>query len=98
MSLKSQNDKNNDANEFKENNSVFWSDTLNKRKKSYCKCLQNERKSKLYEKWIEDYPQYLPLKYRPRLNPSDSPVLVQQKLASSRQKYVDDIDLMKRYV
>ena len=85
------------AQKFKAQNQVLWSDSMNSRKKCYWKFVQNDRKSALYERWTEESPQFLPLKYRPRANSTDSPVLIEQKIGQSHRKYRDDITLMKAY-
>ena len=85
------------AENFKKDNQILWSDTMNARKRSFWKYMQNKSKEELYRSWIQESPEYLPLKYRPRVNPTDDEKVIQQKITSSRQKYAEDITLMASY-
>jgi len=85
------------ARKFKSANSVVWSDTMNARKKSYWKYIQNLEKSRLYTNWIKEDADYLPLKYRPKINASDAAVLIEQKTNQAALSYRADISLMRHY-
>ena len=78
-------------------NAITWRLKLNQRKISYWHCLQNAAKAELYNDWLTESPDYLPLKYRPKINESDSDFLLQMKSEEAHQKYIDDIDLMYEY-
>lgn len=78
-------------------NAITWRLKLNQRKISYWHCLQNAAKAELYNDWLTESPDYLPLKYRPKINESDSDFLLQMKSEEAHQKYINDIDLMYEY-
>ena len=82
---------------IKEGNSVIWKETMNERKKSFWHGTQNFGKAKLYTGWIEDSPEYLPLKYRPKVNTSDSQITIDQKVILAKIKYRDEIKLLYQY-
>ena len=76
---------------------VPWRELLHLRAISYWHCLQNYSKAELYGEWLENSPEYLPLKYRPKVNSSDSQLAMEQKLKAAEQRYRDDIKLMYSY-
>ncbi|MCP4458234.1 MAG: hypothetical protein GY816_09465 [Cytophagales bacterium] len=78
-------------------NIIVWKEKMNERKISFWHYLQNAAKAELYEMWLLDSPDYLPLKYRPKINEKDSDMLLQMKSEEAQQKYTDDIDLMCEY-
>ena len=83
--------------QIKDEHQVVWNDAMNKRKQSYWHSLQNQCKAALYEQWINESPQFLPLKYRPRVNPSDCQETVEQKVKLAEKQYRDDVNLMRHY-
>ena len=76
---------------------ITWKRLINNRAISYWHGLQNYEKARLYQEWIEFCPDYLPLKYRPRVNESDNELAISQKLAAAMTRYQDDIALMTTY-
>ena len=76
---------------------ISWTRLVNNRAISYWHGLQNYEKARLYREWIEFCPDYLPLKYRPRVNESDNELAIDQKLAAAMTRYQDDIALMTTY-
>lgn len=85
------------ASSIKYENQVIWKSTMNKRKQCYWHALQNRRKAELYESWRTESPNYLPLKYRPKVNNHDCEESTNQKIDIARQQYIDDIGLMQHY-
>lgn len=85
------------ARKFKSENTVLWSETMNARKKSYWRYFQNLKKSRLYDNWISECPEYLPLKYRPKINASDCGMLKERKMGQAFLRYKEDITLMECY-
>ena len=82
---------------IKEENLIIWKEKMNRRKIRYWHCLQNAAKAQLYESWLEESPNYLPLKYRPKINENDSELLLTMKSEEAQRKYEEDIDLMYHY-
>ena len=70
---------------------------MNQRKISYWHCLQNASKAELYKDWQTNSPDYLPLKYRPKVNATDSDLILLLKSEEAEQKYADEIDIMRHY-
>lgn len=87
-----------ESNLLKDEHNVVWKEAMNARKTSFWHGLQNYKKAELYTEWIDSSPEYLPLKYRPKVNTSDSRLAVEQKVKSAKTKYRDDINLMMHYV
>ena len=75
---------NDECQKLKKENSVKWKDIMNRRKKSYWHCLQNFKKADLYSNWVQDSPSYLPLKYRVKVNSSDSETATQHKIEAAK--------------
>ena len=78
-------------------NSIIWKKRMNQRKISYWHCLQNASKAELYKDWQTNSPDYLPLKYRPKVNATDSDLILLMKSEEAEQKYADEIDTMLHY-
>ena len=78
-------------------NSIIWKKRMNQRKISYWHCLQNALKAELYKDWQTNSPDYLPLKYRPKVNATDSDLILLMKSEEAEQKYADEIDTMLHY-
>ena len=77
---------------------VTWKDTMNYRKKAFWHSLQNYGKAKLYTEWIEHTsPDYLPLKYRPRVNDTDYSEATENKIEAAEKRYHEDVNLMQQY-
>ena len=55
-----------------EENAIIWKERMNQRKIVHWHCLQNAAKAQLYNDWVTESPDYLPLKYRPKINENDS--------------------------
>ena len=88
---------NDECQKLKKENSVKWRDIMNRRKKSYWHCLQNFKKADLYSNWVQESPSYLPLKYRVKVNSSDSETATQHKIEAAKSRYRGDIELMYQY-
>ena len=80
-----------------EDNSLVWNRKINKRKIDFWHCLQNGAKAELYDEWLTESPNYLPLKYRPKINENDTEILLEIKSNQAQEKYVQDIKLMQHY-
>ena len=79
-------------------NAITWKLKLNQRKISYWHCLQDSAKAEQYNNWLTESPDYLPLKYRPKINETDSDFLLQMKSEKAHQKYINDLDLIYEYL
>ena len=85
------------ANNIRNEHQVIWKSTMNKRKQCYWHALQNRNKATLYESWRTDSPNFLPLKYRPKVNNDDCEESTKQKITIAQQQYTADIELMRHY-
>lgn len=85
------------ASNIKNEHQVIWKSTMNKRKQCYWHALQNRKKADLYDSWRIESPDFLPLKYRPKINNHDCEESTNQKIEIARQQYTADISLMRHY-
>ena len=76
---------------------MYWSRQLAARKKAYWHYHQNSSKSAMYSKWSTEYPDFIPLKFRPKLIHNESPEAAKIRLNQARARYHDDINLLKVY-
>ena len=86
-----------ECNLLKDKHNVVWKEAMNARKTGFWHSLQNYEKAQLYTEWIDNSPEYLPLKYRPKVNASDGHLAVEQKVNTAKAKYRDDISLMMHH-
>ena len=70
---------------------------MSARKIGYWHCIQNFSKAQLYDEWCKSCPEFLPLKYRPKINPTDPPMVLEKKIEEAATRYRDDIELMYQY-
>ena len=77
--------------------SLQWTQSMNQRKKSYSNFVKNYKKAQLYKGWIESSPDFLPLKYKPKRVPGEIPSYTTAKIAEAKQRYVNDVNLMREY-
>lgn len=74
-----------------------WDDALKNRDKFYRNFIKNEKKSELYKDWTTNSPEYLPLKYRPKRIPGETPTFTEARINEAKLKYTNDCTLMKEY-
>ena len=74
-----------------------WTQSLNDRKKFYRNFVKNYRKSTLYKQWIQESPDFIPLKYKPKRIPGEIPTLTAAKIEEAKRRYKNDVDAMTEY-
>ena len=77
--------------------STKWADLQKQRSKYFRNFVKNEKKAALYNSWIENSPNYLPLKYRPKRIPGEIRPYTDARVKEARQKYHNDCQLLQQY-
>ena len=81
----------------KSETSLQWSSRLNTRKKRFWNFVKNKAKSELYSNWQSSSPEFIPLKYRPKKIPGETPECSTRRLSEAHFRYQNDTELMKIY-
>ena len=98
LSLEKQNRKFEDqCKSIKNQIAVFWSRNLSQRKKSFWHYCMNSSKANMYSQWIEDYPDYIPLKFKPKRIPNENQDATSHRVNKAREDYRSSVDLHKAY-
>ena len=74
-----------------------WTKSLNDRKKFYRNFVKNYRKATLYKQWMEESPEFIPLKYKPKRIPGEIPTFTAAKIEEAKMRYKNDVDAMIEY-
>lgn len=74
-----------------------WSNILNQRKQHFWNFLKNHHKAELYKEWSNQFPNFIPMKYRAKYITNESPSAQKVRIEKSREKYHSDIPLMMVY-
>ena len=98
LSLEKQNRKFEDqCKNIKNRMAVFWSRSLSQRKKSFWHHCMNSSKANMYIKWIDDYPEYIPLKFKPKHIAHENDEARTHRVNEARRQYHSSVDLHKTY-
>ena len=74
-----------------------WTQLLHNRRKFYGNFVKNYRKSTLYTQWMENSPDFIPLKYRPKRIPGEMPSVTTAKVKEAKLRYKNDVNAMIEY-
>lgn len=77
--------------------SAEWNEAVNNRKKSYWNFIMNRNKAKLYQRWAEESPEFLPKKFRPKRIKDEDRSATELRIKQARSDYINNISLLKRY-
>ena len=82
---------------IKRNLSIQWIQATLKRRKFYKNFVKNYKKHQLYTEWMESSPDFLPLKYKPKRIPGETPNFTDARIREAQQRYKNDVALMLQY-
>ena len=74
-----------------------WNDALNRRRRAYWNFIMNRNKGRLYKTWQQNDPQFLPMKFRPKIQETDSPQIQDLRLQEAFDKYKRNIKELKLF-
>lgn len=74
-----------------------WNEHLKLRKKAYWNYIKNAKKANLYTDWANNYPEFLPLKYRPKYISNEPLECKKSRIDTAKYAYKNDIAAMKNY-
>ena len=57
----------------------------------------NRNKAKLYQRWAEESPEFLPKKFRPKRIKDEDRSATELRIKQARSDYINNISLLKRY-
>ena len=87
----------NDVVPLKNKISLKWQDSLKQRRKSHWNYIKNENKASLYEEFLKQSPEYLPLKFRPKRIPNESESATNARIQQAQQSFKASIVVLKTY-
>ena len=74
-----------------------WKDLLSKRNAAFFNYLKCKEKSELYSTWIEDSPDFLPLKFRPKPIAGNNPKIEALRLTNAHSNYRSEAKALLAY-
>ena len=86
-----------DSNERKQEIAFQWDQMRKSRKRCYWNVFKNKAKSELYKEWQSNSPDFLPLKYRPKIVGNEPPDITIRRLDEARLRYINDTQIMLSY-
>ena len=82
---------------LKQENIILWDNALKERKQRFWHTLMNANKSRLYTRWDQETPEFIPRKFRPKLVLGENPEITEIRIGRAKHEFRSNILQMETY-
>ena len=90
-------DRNVNCEALKKQIQLTWSDNLRQRSKAFANFIKSKEKAELYENWLTESPDYLPLKFRPKTIAGNNTTIADLRMKEAKSAYKSEVQILRTY-